>query len=162
MQMGFQMIFTTRATIEMENLLRVLSAHDVSPSGTFPIGLVFVRRSEAPSSPVASAFCYGRPENTGVDVSPNIFFRLVIHRLVVVSLLPKFVVAGAFVRGNQINFLAYALPNKTAQGARICLFNRSANHISLPADCADHGGLSRAASHMLFLFQWRFLSLPPM
>lgn len=61
------MIFTTRPTIEVQNLLSEPSlGHGVSFLGKASIGLVSLRRDEAPSSPRASARWYSLLEDVGV------------------------------------------------------------------------------------------------
>ena len=45
--MGIKMILSARATVEMENLLRMFNGYDISPMGKAPIGLVSGGRSEA-------------------------------------------------------------------------------------------------------------------
>src|SRR6266576_820626 len=65
--MRFQMILPTRPTIEMQNLLSIFSLwHVGSLSGKASIGLVSLRRDEAPSSPRASARWYSLLEDVGV------------------------------------------------------------------------------------------------
>src|SRR6267154_3095486 len=57
--MGFQMVFTARPTIEMQNLLRILSLwHDTSPWEKVSIALVLFSCAETPSSWYASASRY--------------------------------------------------------------------------------------------------------
>jgi hypothetical protein len=85
-----------------------------------------------------------------VDLATHILMRLVIDRIVTECLM-QLVVARAFIRGYEIDFLRNHLTDKTAHGFNRSIFDNLADHATLTRDRADHSGLVEWAATTLFL-----------
>ena len=93
-----------------------------------------------------------------VNIPAHVFMRLVVYVLMRESL-REFLIARAFVCGNQIDFIRYGLAHELRQSFSRSIVDNLASDVALAGDRTDDGGFVQWATSALFLAPMAILVL---